>query len=224
MDLTVRDLMRLFQVTEKTITRWIKEKDLPVHKLNNQYHCNRAALLEWAHEHGIRLRPSWIDEGETPSGVSLLNAVREGGVLCHVPGTTKEEAYGHLARLAKLPPSLAADELKELLLAREALSSTGVGQGVAIPHVRDPIILPIEKPAVSICFLDHPVDLGASDDQPIHTFFLLLSSTTREHLRLLSRIAYVLNDPVFLKMLVAREPQERLLAQISVLEGAVKDE
>lgn len=224
MNLAVRDLMRMFQVSEKTIYRWIKDKRLPAHKVHDQYRFNRSALLEWARRHRVRLRPTWVEEGETPSDASLLNAVQEGGIHYNSPGKTKEEAFDHLARSAKLPPSFSAEELKKLLLAREALASTGVGEGIAIPHVRDPIVLSLERSSVSIFFLDHPIDFGALDGRPVHTFFLVLSATTREHLRLLSKIAYTLHDPAFLGMLARREKEERLLAQIRTIEEALKNE
>lgn len=223
MNLAVRDLMRLFQVSEKTVYRWIKDKRLPAHKVHDQYRFNRQAILEWARRHRVRLRPVWTEEGEA-GDTSLLNAVQEGGIHYKTPGKTKEEAFDHLARSAKLPPSFSAEELKKLLLAREALASTGVGEGIAIPHVRDPIVLSLERSSVSIFFLDHPIDFGAIDGRPVHTFFLLLSATTREHLRLLSKIAYTLHDPVFLRMLVRREKSDRLLAQILTIEEALKNE
>ncbi|MBI4366481.1 MAG: PTS sugar transporter subunit IIA [Deltaproteobacteria bacterium] len=218
MDLSIRDLTRLFEVSEKTVYRWIKERALPSHKVQDRYRFNRQELLEWARNRRIPFRPEIFEEGTEPAEISLTAAVTEGGIHYRIAGKTKEEAFDAIARLAKLPPSFGADELTHLLLAREAMASTGIGQGVAIPHVRDAIVLPIEKPAVALCFLQHPIDFGAVDGQPVHTFFLLLSSTVREHLRLLSKIAFLLHDPVLLAMLVRREKAEPLLSRIRAIE------
>ena len=48
MQLTVRDVARLLNVSEKTIYRWIKEASIPAYRVNEQYRFNRAELLEWA--------------------------------------------------------------------------------------------------------------------------------------------------------------------------------
>jgi len=63
-----------------------------------------------------------------------------------------------------------------------------------VPHVRNPVVLHVTRPQVSLCFLDHPVDFGALDGKPVHTLFAIVSPTVRAHLKLLSRLAYLLKD------------------------------
>lgn len=223
MDLSVRDLIRLFRVSEKTVYRWIREKGLPAHKVQDQYRFNRFTLLEWAQKCGIPVRPAVLKDDDAMPDPSLIDALAEGGIYYDVFGRTKEAALDSITRLVKLPPSFSGDELKGLLLSREALASTGVGEGMAIPHVRDPIVLPITQPSLSICFLEYPIEFGAIDGKPVHTFFLLLSSTTRDHLKLLSRIAYLLHHQVLVEMLVRREKKEPLLEKIRSIEEGLKE-
>jgi nitrogen PTS system EIIA component len=83
------------------------------------------------------------------------------------------------------------------LLAREELASTGIGDGIAIPHVRNPIVLHVHEPIVALCFLEKSVDFGAMDGQPVSALFTLISPTVRSHLHLLSRLAFVLRNPAF---------------------------
>ena len=64
----------------------------------------------------------------------------------------------------RLPRAKVVDSL----LAREKLGSTAMGHGIAIPHVRNPVILHITRPAVTICFLKQPIDFQAIDGQPVH--------------------------------------------------------
>lgn len=219
MDLAVKDLVQIFQVSEKTVYHWIKDDGLPFHRVQEQYRFNRTALMEWAQQKRIAVPPEiWKEEPDTRTNPSLIDAITEGGVHYRVPGKTKKEALASIARLVKLPPSFSAQELTELLLAREALSSTGIGQGVAVPHVRDPIIVPLTRPSVSVCFLEKPIDFAAVDGKPVHTFFLLLSTTIREHLGLLSKIAYILHDPILLEILANRGSQESLLQKIRMIE------
>src|SRR5438034_985186 len=62
---------------------------------------------------------------------------------------------------------------------REALQSTGVGDGIAIPHVRNPIVLHVSRPMITLCFLERPIDFGALDGKPVHVLFSLISPTVR---------------------------------------------
>ncbi|MBI2067568.1 MAG: PTS sugar transporter subunit IIA [Deltaproteobacteria bacterium] len=224
MDLSVRDLVRLFQVSEKTIYRWIKEKELPTYKVHDQYRFSRSTLLEWARSQRIAIPPEAFQEEFERGEVSLSQAIVQGGIHYQVSGKTREEVICSIARLPKLPLGLTAEDLASLLLARESLSSTGIGQGIAIPHVKDPIVLPIKVPSVSVCFLEKPINFEAIDGAPVHTFFLLLSPTIRDHLRLLSKIAFIIHDPVVLGMMIQRESQERLLTKINAVEANLPKE
>lgn len=224
MDLTVRDLVRLFRVSEKKVYRWIKEMDLPTHRVHDQYRFGHATLLEWARSKQIPIPPELLRKGSEAVGHALSQAVVQGGVHYQVPGKTREEAMHSIARLVRFPEGITPEDLTALLLGREKLSSTGIGQGVAIPHVRDPIVLPIREASVSVCFLENPIDFGAVDGMPVHTFFLVLSPTIRDHLSLLSKIAYLLQDPAVMEMITRREPQEKLLAKIEAIETGLEKE
>ncbi len=141
MKLTVRDAARLLSVSEKSVYRWIKQGVIPVYQINDQYRFNRAELLEWATSRKISVSPEIFAEpegGETPPP-SLSEALRAGGVHYRVAGTDKASVLHAVVDLMKLPDEVDRDFLYQVLLAREALGSTGVGDGIAIPHVRNPI-------------------------------------------------------------------------------------
>ena len=110
--------------------------------------------------------------------------------------------------------------LFEVLLAREAIGSTGVGDGIAIPHVRSPVVLPADQPTVSLCFLAQPVDFQAIDARPVHTFFSLVTLTVRSHLYLLSRLSAALQDPRFKQAVIDRATSEEILAEATRVDRA----
>ena len=70
--------------------------------------------------------------------------------------------------------------LFRLFLAREASTSTAIGRGIALPHARNPVILHVEHPMVTLCFLEQPVEFGASDGKPVEVLFSLVCPTMRE--------------------------------------------
>ncbi|MFI5316366.1 MAG: helix-turn-helix domain-containing protein, partial [Myxococcota bacterium] len=143
MKITVRDAARLLGVPEKTIYRWIDERGLPVHRVHGQHRFNRAELLEWATAQGVRVSAELFPEtqdDETPLP-SLESALTAGGVHFLKGGADRETVLHEVVRVLDLPERVDREFLYEVLLARENLGSTAVGDGIAIPHVRNPVLL-----------------------------------------------------------------------------------
>jgi PTS system nitrogen regulatory IIA component len=108
--------------------------------------------------------------------------------------------------------------LLAMLLTREQLASTGVGDGIAIPHVRSPIVLDVEEPIVVLGFLDHPIDFGAIDQQPVRSVFLLVTPSVRVHLRLLSGLAHALQSAAVREAIRRSAPAGELFALLEHLD------
>jgi PTS system nitrogen regulatory IIA component len=206
MKLTIRDVATMINVSERTIYRWIDLEVIPAYRINEQWRFNRAELLAWATARRLNVSSDLLLEPETlgsatPSFTETLSA---GGVFYRVAGADKASALRAVVELSKLPDDVDRNWVFEMLLARESLESTGIGDGIAIPHVRYPIALHTPKPLLMLCFLEQSVEFGAIDGQPVRDLFCLLSPTIRGHLALLSRLAFVLRDPRF-KDAVLRE-------------------
>jgi PTS system nitrogen regulatory IIA component len=184
---------------ESTVLRWVKKEKLPATLVNGTYRINRVDLLEWATEHGVKVPPELFAAAQADVHLpSLSEALEAGGVHCGVPGTDKMSVLRSVVNLLHLPPQMDPDFLLQVLLAREALGTTAIGDGIAIPHVRNPILLQNKPaPAITLCFLANPIDFQALDDEPVRMLFLLTSPTVKVHLHLLSRLAYALHDPQF---------------------------
>ena len=184
---------------ESTVLKWIKKQKLPATLVKGSYRINRVDLLEWATEHGIKVPPELFGAAQADIHLpSLSEALEAGGVHCGVPGDDTLSVLRNVVNLLKLPPQMDPDFLLQVLLAREALGTTAVGDGIAIPHVRNPILLQSKPaPAITLCFLENPIDFGALDGEPVRILFLLTSPTVKVHLHLLSRLAYALHDGQF---------------------------
>jgi PTS system nitrogen regulatory IIA component len=159
---------------------------------------------------------------EDHQGLSMLtSAMEKGGVFEGVKGLDKPSV---LSNCVALVPDLSLD-LKELLytqlLEREALISTGVGRGVAIPHPRNPLDQGMPNPVVVTFFLDEPIDYEAIDDQPVFVLFLLLSPTVQGHLTLLSRLSFCLRDGAFVAFLKKRPGSDAFLARVKKMEKII---
>lgn len=223
MQLSVRDAANLLKVSEDTVRRWVKAGVIPAYHLNEQFRFNRAELLEWATSRQMDIAGDVFGEARPdkapPPG--LAEALEAGSVLHDVAGEDKTAVLRGIMDVLTLPEEVDREFLFQVLLAREALGSTGVGGGIAIPHVRNPVILHITRPAVTICFLRRPIDFQALDGQPVHTLFLLVTPSIRAHLHLLSRLGFVLRDPEVKAALARQAPREELLAILARAETAL---
>ncbi|MBI3272476.1 MAG: PTS sugar transporter subunit IIA [Planctomycetes bacterium] len=225
MQLTLRDAARLLHVDEDQIVRWIKEGGLPASLSNEQYRINRAQLLEWSTTSGVQVSPRiFADAGSgEASPPSLRDALHAGGVRHGIRGSDAAAVLRSIVDVLPLPDDLDREFLHSMLLAREKLGSTGVGDGIAIPHVRNPIVLHVECPLVALSFLEQPVDFGAMDGKPVHCLFTLVSPTMKNHLHLLSRLAFALRDADLRKAIAERAPADRVLGCVGAVDLRIRD-
>lgn len=221
MQLRAADAAEALNVDEKTVLRWIRQDKLPAEQIRGDYQINRVDLLEWATERGIKVNPSLYDLEDTGDGrpLPLLSQCLEaGGIHCDVSGTDVQSVLQQVVNLLNLPEELDPDFVLQVLLAREAMGTTAVGDGIAIPHVRNPLLLRLPMPKVSLCFLAQPVDFGALDGKPVQTLFTITSPTVRTHLHLLSKLAYALRDDRLRQALKTPCRKELILSTLREIE------
>jgi nitrogen PTS system EIIA component len=219
MQLTARDAARLLGVPETTLERWLRTGELAATRVNEQYRFNKIDLLEFATARNLEISPELLAEVEQPALPSLAEAIRAGGVHRDVSGADKASILRSVVDRLPLPGQADRDLLHRVLLAREALGSTGFGNGIAIPHPRNPIVLRIAKAEVAICYLDRPIDFEALDGKPVHTLVTLVTPSTRTHLHLLAMVAAALRDPTVLAKLKARAGVDELVPEIERVEA-----
>lgn len=222
MQLTVRDVAKLFEVAEKTVNRWVREGSLPAARVSDQLRFNRSQLFEWATARKIPIPAGLFADEDQPGTTAAVSVALEAGGIHHgLRGADKTTVLREVVNRISFPRDSDRDLFLGVLLAREELASTGVGDGIAIPHVRNPVVLNITDPVITLCFLDEPVDFGAMDGKPVHCLFTLLSPTVRAHLNLISRLAYALRDPGFLQAVTSHAPADAIMAEVRRVEAAL---
>jgi PTS system nitrogen regulatory IIA component len=222
MQLTVNDAARILNVAKKTVYRWIQDGDLPAYRVEGQYRLNRALLLEWATRNKINISPELLSEQPGADALpSLAESLQAGDIFYRVEGRDKAAVLRSMVDLLRLPDTVDRELLFSALWARELLQTTGVGDGFAIPHVRNPVILDVDRPQVSICLLEQPVDFGALDGKPVHTLFTLITPTVRMHLHLLSRLAFALQREGFRAALGRPGTREEILSALKETEATI---
>ena len=158
-------------------------------------------------------------EGRAP--LSMHAALLRGGLHDDLPGQTRAEVLAAVSALPGIPAGVDRRVLRDLLVSREELASTGIGRGVAVPHPRDPLVVHVDEPVVLLCFLRQPVDFQAIDGLPVRVLFTVFSPSVRIHLRLLARLAWLLHDERLGQLLIRRAPASDILGRIATLEHEI---
>jgi nitrogen PTS system EIIA component len=216
MKMTVREASKLFKVSEKTIYRWIEQKNLPAYRINKQFRFNQTELLEWAAAYRTSFSPDLLSEPESGSAPlrDPIQALTAGGIHYRVGGTDRDSVLRSVVDLLRIPDEVDREFLLQVLVSRESLGSTGIGDGIAIPHARNPIVLSVDRPTITLCFLENPVDFSALDGLPVSVLFTLITPTVRAHLHILSRLAFVLTDKDFRDLLKRQGSRDEILAGV----------
>lgn len=221
MRLAIKDLSKILNVSEKTIRRWIKEGSIPAYKINGQYRFNRTEILEWSTSRRLNASVEIFHEPDETQVLSLADALTLGGIFYRISGSDKASALKAVVELLRLPDDADRGYLLQFLLAREDMASTGIGDGIAMPHARNPIVLHVPQPMVTLCFLETPIDFLALDGQPVNCLFTIVAPTVRSHLFLLSRLSFVLRDTAFKNCIKEQRPREEILQKVVDIEAAL---
>ena len=142
--------------------------------------------------------------------MTLREFFTEDAIELHLRGTAKDEILTELIRLLRLDAK-AETELLKMLKRRETLGSTGIGNGIAIPHCRS---LVVSRLRVAFGRKPEGVDFKAIDNKPVHHFFLIVApplEISNQYLPVLGKIAQFAKEPDVPGRLAALEAPEAML-------------
>ncbi|WP_293795599.1 PTS IIA-like nitrogen regulatory protein PtsN [uncultured Bosea sp.] len=138
--------------------------------------------------------------------MTLTDLLSPAAVISPLRANGKKQALQELAQHAATLTGLPDRELFEALLQRERLGSTGIGEGIAIPHGRMP---GIDRLIGLFAKTEKPIDFDALDGQPVDIIFVLIApeGAGADHLKALARVARVLrNQSVLEQVRKVRDP------------------
>lgn len=229
MDLKIKDVAELLNVSETTIRRWLAEGKIPAYRLNHQFRFSRTEIENWVlsckmqkdddfnpfkEENLINLKSekakNLLSKKIGTQAFSLYRAVYKGSVINNVSGNTKEEVIRESVNQIAKNLSLDSDVLADLLLDRENLMPTALNHGIAVPHTRD-FLLPKSYDIVTVVYLNKPIDYGALDGEKVKTLFFLFACDDKRHLHLLAKIAHLTRSAESLNFLNQQPGKANLL-------------
>jgi len=237
MDLKIKDVAELLNVSETTIRRWLLDGKIPAYKLNRQYRFSKIEIENWMLKRKLNfsspeeaLPPSSEEKQIYPqpkegrSGMqqfSFYRAINRGGFFPDVEGETKEEIIRNVVREIAATLNLDPDVLSEMLLDRERLMPTSFNNGVAVPHARE-CLQHIPFDLVALAYPKKPIEYGALDGKPVDVLFFLFATGDKMHLHLLAKIAHLSSDEATLNYLKTRPGKASFLEYIREWESNLR--
>lgn len=228
MDLKLKDVAELLNVSETTIRRWIADSKIPYYKLNQQFRFCRSEIESWVlsckQEGGFS---PFEEEDECPKErlgtqqFGLYRAIHKGGVYSDVEWDTKEEVITAAMKRIASNLHLDAEVITDLLLDRERLMPTALSNGVGVPHTRD-FLLQESYDVIAVVFPRKPIEYGALDGKPVNTLFFLFACDDKRHLHLLAKLAHLSSKAENLSFMKKHPSKPELLDYIKNWEANLK--
>lgn len=203
MILTLKELADYLRVNERTILRMLKSGQIQGVKIGGQWRFNGSQVDSLFFPQTPPSGPDVVplsDFAQSKPPVPISRLIKEDRVILSMKATDTESVIQELCEpIAKKALLLDVQELRNRLVAREKLLSTGIGNGIALPHPRDPIPT-LREPAVIIVGRSTTgVDFQAVDKAPVSLFFLIVCQNIELHLHLMGALANLLQDPDFVE-------------------------
>jgi len=126
--------------------------------------------------------------------MNLGDLLKPEGIVPSLRASNKKQALQDLSAHAAQLTGLSTREIYDTLLQRERLGSTGLGRGIAVPHVK---LRPLSEILCLFARLEHPIDFESLDGEPVDLIFVLLAPehASGDHLKALARISRLLREP-----------------------------
>jgi mannitol/fructose-specific phosphotransferase system IIA component (Ntr-type) len=158
----------------------------------------------------VKKTNSTVSELFSPTAMNLnLTSTDRDAVL--------DELVNQIPQLAKQPE--ARKTLLRALQERELLHSTGIGDGIALPHARNALVGLVDEPIVVFARHATGIPYGAIDGAPARLFFLLIAPTVTQHLGILARLSRILRDPKVRQSLLTADRPEKVISLIQEAEA-----
>jgi len=146
--------------------------------------------------------------------MNIAEILKKDFIIEQLSSRTKRDVLEELAAvILGGRPGYHAEETVNVLLGREKLGSTGIGDGIAIPHGKLAII---DELTISFGISQEGIDFNAMDGRPVHLFFLLLApeNAAGQHLKMLAKLSKMLKDAAFRNDLLTARSRDEIMQVI----------
>lgn len=221
MNLDIKDISNLLMMPAKAFSKLIKNNEIPSIKINDKHVFNKQNIIEWALEKNLPIN-LYGNEKFVEYKVQSLTSLIDESSFHFDCNFNKENYIPEMVKLLNLGKEIDTEIIIQVLKSREELMSTAIGNGIALPHPRIPIMIGKDKPLVHFFFPKQKLNLNSIDGKPIHTFILLISQTIKQHLSVVAHLSFLLSQETFRFALENRlQPNEILDISAKIEEARV---
>ncbi|HEV3269587.1 MAG TPA: PTS sugar transporter subunit IIA [Candidatus Rhabdochlamydia sp.] len=238
MDLTIKDVAKLFNISEAAIHRLLLHNKIPSYCINGEHRFGLIEIENWMLQFDLKQLQETAscdqqiypltNQVQIESPVSggmvqfcLYRALHQGDVLSNIRGNKKEDIISAVTKIVAPKLNVDAEILAELLIDREDLSPTALGNGLAVPHTRESLAKG-SSDMVFIVYPKTPLEYGALDSKPVHTLFFLFAGSDKAHLQLLAKLAHLSSHKEAFQLLLDRSDKATLLDFVRNWEGQIR--
>lgn len=222
--MTLGELANYLKISEKSVLRMAHKGEIPVTKVASQWRFMKTMIDDWL-----------ISKMEMNNRTSLTRSIEDGQIdlslsrlinIEHVipdikPGSKKNILAQLIAPLKK--EGLISDDnaLLTLLMKREKMVSTALGNNIAIPHIRDPKKFPLNDTFVVLGLCKEGVDFGSLDEKTTYLFFLICTNSEIAHLKIMARIALLTKNTNLINELLSSKSNDDLMTKLLKIENTL---
>lgn len=209
--LTTQELSKYLKLNEKTILKMAQSGQIPGVKIANQWRFYLSAVDEYLQDKMAQSSGYDFDRiVRTTDVMPLSRLVDEDTIKLNLDSDNKEGVLSELASIShKAGIAVSTKDVLNQLKKREEMLSTAVGKGIAIPHPRNPSDELFKMPGVVIARSKEGIDFASPDGKKVHLFFMTCAPDVVLHLKLLSKIAKLLEGKTnFKKFMYAKTKNE----------------
>jgi len=212
--LSVEEISNLFKIPYITLQRWIYQGKIPYKTVGKDYYFKKSNIYKWAKLHGFEIESKDDSYEKNVTELSLSDSISDGGIYYDIPGENIYKVFENsLSRINFFNEDNKIEILNQLI-DREEIASTGIGRGIAIPHIRNMYNLKIDVTKIPIFFLQNDIDFNSIDKKPVFMLFMMFTTSASVHLRMLSKISHLIQDNMFLDNIRENKDKDMLIKKI----------
>jgi PTS system nitrogen regulatory IIA component len=195
--MTLQEVAQYLKISERSVLRMAQRGEIPVIKIANQWRFMQTLIDDWLMS---RMKNAskpplvrMIEQSEIILPLSRL--LKPEHIIFHIkPGSIESVLSQLIEPLVKSKTIIDAKKLFTYLKEREDMASTALGNGVALPHPRNPCICRITEPSVVVGICEEGTFYNSLDGSKTRLFFLVCTDSDIVHLKIMSKLAYLMKD------------------------------
>ncbi len=216
--MSLEDFARLIGMDPRQVQREADHGQLPGRKVGGRWRFNRVQVHDWLQDHMLTLDQTRLREidhamGRAPDScpINATGLIGVEAIELFMQGKTKTSVLRELVEVAYRTGLLYdKQELFQALRDREALGSTALPQGLAIPHPQRPMPYSTAEPLICVGRVINPVAFNAPDGALTQLFFLICSHDSSAHLHVLARLMRILDQDTIAALREVEDPADAL--------------